>query len=112
MSVGRVALLGDAAFVARPHVGMGAIKAGMDAIGLTEALAEDDVEAGRERYDAARQPAGRAIVAKSRRLGAYIEGKEHRADPITFMRENGGVDPANRSDGGLFFRLLAEAGFG
>ncbi len=112
MSVGRVALLGDAAFVARPHVGMGAIKAGIDAIGLAEALAEGGVEEGLERYDAARRPASRAIVAESRRLGAYIEGKGQRADPITFMRENGGVDPANRSDGGLFFRLLAEAGFG
>ena len=33
------------------------------------------------------------IVAESRRLGAYIEGKGERADPVTFMRENGGVEP-------------------
>src|SRR5438552_3957613 len=31
LAFGRVALLGDAAFVARPHVGMGAIKAAQDA---------------------------------------------------------------------------------
>ena len=43
---------------------------------------------------------------------AYIEGKGKRAaDPTTFMRENGGVETSNRADGGLFFRLLAKAGF-
>jgi len=34
MAVGRVALLGDAAFVARPHAARGAIKAGHDAMAL------------------------------------------------------------------------------
>jgi hypothetical protein len=27
------------------------------------------------------------------------------------MRENGGVETSNRDDGGLFFALLAKAGF-
>lgn len=111
MSRGRVALLGDAAFVARPHIGMGAIKASQDAMALAAALAGADVEEGLARYDAARRRPDALIAAESRRLGAYIEGKGERADPITFMRENGGVDASNRDDGGLFFRLLAEAGF-
>ena len=111
MRLGRVALLGDAAFVARPHVAKGAIKAGHDAIELAAALTDADVEDGLARYDAARRPASARVVAKSRRLGAYIEGKGKRADPITFMRENGGVESANRDDGGLFFHLLAKAGF-
>jgi hypothetical protein len=39
-------------------------------------------------------------------------GKGKRADdPITSMRENRGVEISNRADGGLFFRLLAKAGF-
>ena len=92
MRVGRVALLGDAAFVARPHVAKGAIKAGQDAIELAAALASRDVEEGLARYDAVRRPASEQIVAESRRLGAYIEGKGKRADPVTFMRENGGVE--------------------
>ena len=46
-----------------------------------------------------------------RRLGAYIEDKGKRPDPITFMRENGGVETSNRDDSGLFFGLLAKAGF-
>src|SRR4029077_8190539 len=37
MSFGRVALLGDAAFVARPHIARGAIKAGHDAMELAAA---------------------------------------------------------------------------
>ena len=111
MSRGRVALLGDAAFVARPHIGMGAIKAGQDAMALAAALAGADVEEGLARYDAARRRPDALIAAESRRLGAYIEGKAKRADALAFMRENGGVDASNRDDGGLFFRLLAKAGF-
>ncbi|HZP20675.1 MAG TPA: FAD-dependent monooxygenase [Bauldia sp.] len=112
MSAGRVALLGDAAFTARPHIAKGAIKAGHDAIELAASLAEDDVEAGLRRYDAVRRPASAAVVAGSRALGAYIEGKgERNPDPVEFMRENGGVDPNDRSDGGLFFRILQAAGY-
>jgi 2-polyprenyl-6-methoxyphenol hydroxylase-like FAD-dependent oxidoreductase len=112
MCRGRIALLGDAAFVARPHVGMGAIKAGTDAMVLAEALADGDVEKGLLRYDAVRGPASRALVARSRWLGAYIEGKRRRPDALAFMQENSGVDSASRCDGGLFFRLLEEVGFG
>jgi 2-polyprenyl-6-methoxyphenol hydroxylase-like FAD-dependent oxidoreductase len=112
MAIGRIALLGDAAFVARPHVAKGAIKAGHDAMELPKTLLPGDVREGLARYDAARRPEGMKIVAESRRLGAYLEGKEPRtADPIAFMRENGGVEASNTADGGLFFRLLAQAGF-
>ena len=76
------------------------------------ALADADVEDGLTRYDTVRRPASALAVAESRRLGAYIEGKgERAANAITFMRENGGVETSNRADGGLFFRLLAKAGF-
>ena len=50
MRSGRVALLGDAAFVARPHVAKGAIKAGHDAVELAAALVGGDVEDGLARY--------------------------------------------------------------
>jgi 2-polyprenyl-6-methoxyphenol hydroxylase-like FAD-dependent oxidoreductase len=105
-------LLGDAAFVARPHVARGAIKAGHDAMALAAALADAPVVEALTRYDAARRLIGQALVAESRRLGAYIEGSGERiADPEAFMRANGGVEPSH-ADGGVFFRLLAEAGFG
>jgi 2-polyprenyl-6-methoxyphenol hydroxylase-like FAD-dependent oxidoreductase len=112
MAFGRVALLGDAAHVARPHVARGAIKAGHDAMALAAALAAAPVADALQQYDAVRRPACVALVAESRRLGAYLERKgERTSDPVAFMRENGGVEPSV-VDGGLFFRLLAEAGFG
>ena len=64
MRLGRVALLGDAAFVARPHVAKGAIKAGHDAIELAAALSSGDVEDGLARYDAVRRPASAEVVAE------------------------------------------------
>ena len=91
----------------------GAIKAGHDAVELAAALTGADVEDGLARYDAVRRPASALVVAESRRLGAYIEGKGKRAaDPTTFMRENGGVEASNRADGGLFFGLLVLNGDG
>jgi hypothetical protein len=71
-------------------VAKGAVKAGHDAIELAAALADANVEDGLARYDAVRRPASAQVVAESCRLGAYIEGQGERADPITFMRENGG----------------------
>ena len=108
----RVALLGDAAFIAWAHAAKGAIKAGHEAIELAAALTGADVEDGLTRYDAVRRPASALVVAESRRLGAHLEGKgKPTPDPITFMRENGGVEISNRADDGQFFRLLAKAGF-
>jgi 2-polyprenyl-6-methoxyphenol hydroxylase-like FAD-dependent oxidoreductase len=47
------AILGDAAFVARPHVGMGVTKAGLDAQCLADALAQTgDIDAALARYNA------------------------------------------------------------
>lgn len=115
LAFGRVALLGDAAFVARPHVARGAIKAGHDAMALAKALADCPVDAALKRYEAVRHPAGVALVEESRRLGAYLEGKlgRIRRDPVALMRDNGGVEPSSLGDdGGLFLRLLREAGYG
>ena len=75
MIKGRVALLGDAAYVARPHVGAGVVKAGLDAEALATALAtRPDLETGLRQYDAERAPAGRRMVARGRYLGAYMQG--------------------------------------
>jgi 2-polyprenyl-6-methoxyphenol hydroxylase-like FAD-dependent oxidoreductase len=70
---GRVVLLGDAAFVARPHVGAGVTKAALDATTLADAVAaETDLEAGLERYDDERRRFGNWMVARGRELGAWI----------------------------------------
>ncbi|MDB5810749.1 MAG: monooxygenase FAD-binding [Betaproteobacteria bacterium] len=77
MTVGRVVLLGDAAFVARPHVGMGVTKAALDAQSLAQAIAAapDDLNAALDNYDRERRIFGTRVVARSRRLGAYIEAQ-------------------------------------
>lgn len=71
---GRVALLGDAAFVARPHVGAGVTKAALDAQGLAEALrGSADLPSALSRYESERSRFGRFLVSRARRLGAYLE---------------------------------------
>ena len=73
---GRVALLGDAAFVARPHVGAGITKAALDAQGLADALMTGtDLGAALARYERERREFGTALVAWSRHLGAYLEAQ-------------------------------------
>jgi 2-polyprenyl-6-methoxyphenol hydroxylase-like FAD-dependent oxidoreductase len=71
---GRVALLGDSAFIARPHIASGVTKAALDARGLATALAgESDVDAALARYQRERVAYGKAIVARARHLGAHLE---------------------------------------
>jgi len=71
---GHVALIGDAAFIARPHIGAGVTKAAEDALALVRALQESaDIPTALARYNAERLPAGRAIVQRARHLGAYMQ---------------------------------------
>src|SRR5262249_56993692 len=71
---GRVAVLGDAAFVARPHVGAGVTKAALDALCLVEAIsgAGGDLDVALARYDRERCRFGDWIVGRGRDLGASI----------------------------------------
>jgi 2-polyprenyl-6-methoxyphenol hydroxylase-like FAD-dependent oxidoreductase len=74
---GRVVLLGDCAFVARPHVGMGVTKASLDARCLARSLeVSKDLDTALERYDGMRCEFGRWCVERSRAIGAYIERRE------------------------------------
>ena len=56
LAFGRVAIIGDAAFVARPHVAAGVSKAADDAAALAEALDAEDVEVALRRFEAQRLP--------------------------------------------------------
>jgi 2-polyprenyl-6-methoxyphenol hydroxylase-like FAD-dependent oxidoreductase len=70
---GRVALVGDAASSARPHMGFGMAKAGGDAQALAAALASHDaIDAGLAAYNRTRQPIGEAIVLHGRKLGTHL----------------------------------------
>ena len=74
MAFGRVAILGDAAFVARPHVGAGVSKAADDAAALAAALGADNgVPQALVRFETARLPDNRRIIERARHLGAYLQ---------------------------------------
>ena len=88
---GRVALMGDAAFVARPHVGTGVTKAALDAQSLAEALAASrgDLAAGLKCYDSDRRRFGNWLVARGRRIGDHVEAQLRHGEP----HDCGGLDP-------------------
>jgi len=99
MVVGRVAFVGDAAFVARPHPAMGVTKAAGDARALADILAFGvDIDSALAAYGAQRSAYGKRIVRRGRYLGAYMEAQlltdeeremaERSRKPETVMNEN------------------------
>jgi 2-polyprenyl-6-methoxyphenol hydroxylase-like FAD-dependent oxidoreductase len=78
---GRAIIMGDAAFVARPHVGAGVTKAALDAACLTDALRQHgEIDAALSAYGAARKAAGDWIIARAREFGAVcIHGRSGEA---------------------------------
>jgi len=98
MATSRVALVGDAAFLGRPHVAVGVTKAAEDAAALAQALAaHGDVATGLAAFERARIPADRRIMARGRELGGYLrrsyaseterETAERHHTPEAVMRE-------------------------
>jgi 2-polyprenyl-6-methoxyphenol hydroxylase-like FAD-dependent oxidoreductase len=74
MAFGRIAIIGDAAFVARPHVGAGVTKAAQDALVLARALSNAaSIEDGLAAMEASRLAFGRRIIARARELGACLQ---------------------------------------
>lgn len=75
----RVALMGDASFVARPHVGMGVSKAAEDALSLLSNIAQYGATAmAFEHYQQERLIPGQRVIARARYLGKYMtaQGQE------------------------------------
>jgi 2-polyprenyl-6-methoxyphenol hydroxylase-like FAD-dependent oxidoreductase len=74
MAVGRVALLGDAAFLARPHVAAGVTKAAEDAMALATALRSGGaVDLALARFESARMGINRQVMQRGRDLGTYLQ---------------------------------------
>lgn len=72
----RVALMGDAAFVARPHVGMGVTKAAEDAMAVADCIrAHGATAAALQSYEALRLGPGQAVTRYARTLGAYLQAQ-------------------------------------
>ena len=76
VAFGRVAIIGDAAFVARPHVAAGVSKAADDAAALATALDAGDVAAALRRFEAERLPENKKIIERARHLGAYLQATQ------------------------------------
>jgi 2-polyprenyl-6-methoxyphenol hydroxylase-like FAD-dependent oxidoreductase len=78
---GRIALMGDAAFVARPHIGMGVAKAAEDSVALANAIQAHGASSDAlSIYAQQRRPAGQSAVERARWLGGYVKtavGQHH-----------------------------------
>jgi len=73
----RVAIVGDAAFVIRPHVAMGIPKGAGDVLELADRLrtAGSDYPAALQAFEQKRLRIGRAILERGRYLGSYMEAQ-------------------------------------
>ena len=93
---GRVALAGDAAFVARPHAGAATTKAALDAACLADSIrdAGDDLDAGLKRFERVQRPFGNAMVA----LGRAGRPLSERPTQAERRAQRGGTAPRRRLD--------------
>lgn len=70
MAFGRVCLLGDAAFVARPHAAAGTAKAAEDGWVLAKSLDDaDTIEAALSKWESKQLKLGQSLVERTRRIG-------------------------------------------
>jgi 2,6-dihydroxypyridine 3-monooxygenase len=70
MAFGRVCLVGDAAFVARPHAAAGTAKAAADAWALAQALADEkDVVTALRNWESGQLDVGQQLLERTRRIG-------------------------------------------
>ena len=82
MKNGRVVTIGDAAFTARPHVGMGVTKAAMDAFTLSEYLEGSSNLDELDKWEHSRLKESQFIVNRSRKLGQYLSIPKNNEDLI------------------------------
>ncbi len=102
----RVVLLGDAAFVARPHCGIGVTKAADDASTLVAALGSADaIDEALLSYESNRLGFGARVIAQARRLGYDLAAAatRHSGEPAAptlspeiVMRETATIDFLSR----------------
>jgi 2,6-dihydroxypyridine 3-monooxygenase len=81
---GRVCLMGDAAFVARPHLAAGQAKACADAWALRDAIERSsDLDEALAEWERGQLALGRAVVARAREMGnrSQVEGTMVPGDP-------------------------------
>lgn len=100
----RSVIIGDAAFTARPHVGMGVCKAIYDAATLATALIAPDQQAACAHWEQERLRYGQAVLQWGRDMGSYIgpeptdeAGRAKAAyyqQPEVLMSESAAINPS------------------
>ena len=105
----RVVLIGDAAFTARPHVGMGIWKAAQDASTLAAALDAPDAPTALTAWEQQRLAYGRAVMQWGRDLGSYIgpppQDDAHRAKAEYYQRPEVLMSATAASDPSAFLSI-------
>jgi 2-polyprenyl-6-methoxyphenol hydroxylase-like FAD-dependent oxidoreductase len=92
LAFGRIVLIGDAAFVARPHVGMGVTKAAEDAMMLAQCVTRYGATAkALVAYEGERLEAGQRVVERGRELGAYMQQQGRAGSTARMNRDVGRV---------------------
>ena len=88
MAFERICLIGDAAFVARPHAAAGTAKAAEDGWQLAQAIqaSPGDVVAALQRWEPAQLALGRSVLARTREAGrrAQVDNTWRIGDPLPF----------------------------
>jgi 2,6-dihydroxypyridine 3-monooxygenase len=88
MAFGRVCLIGDGAFAARPHAAVGTAKATENGYRLAEAIKETggDVVAALERWEPGQLELGKKVLARTREAGnrSQFEGTWQVGQPLPF----------------------------
>lgn len=87
MAFGRVGLIGDAAFAARPHAAAGTAKAAENARKLGEAMlhTNGDELAALERWEPSQVELSRQVLARSREAGKRLQaGRSRAGEPLPF----------------------------
>ena len=109
---GRVALLGDAAFLVRPHPGAGTTKCAMDAECLADAITAHGIEAGLALYQKRQGVFGAGLVRQGRSDGSYITDQHKPLEQRRNKDLSWGVDDLMRDHDSRSFhvrRILEES---
>jgi 2,6-dihydroxypyridine 3-monooxygenase len=109
MAFERACLVGDAAFLARPHLGAGTAKAAENAWALADAIdvSQGDVATALELWEPSELSLGKTLVARAKRVGdrLQLEGSvvpgdpQHRADIQAPLRTKPGDPNSARPTG-------------
>lgn len=111
VAFGRVGLMGDAAFVARPHIGMGVTKAAQDAVALGDAIdAHGATPKALLAFEQCRLSEGQTTVARARWLGAYMQAQTNRVSAQETSRSARDVLTETAIDLGRYGHLSSFSG--